>query len=316
MTTLIIGQSPDPHIERVKSHLEEKGKPVLFIDRYKLTNHISISYSDIIPSVRFIDEQGKQIDSVSIDKVWWRLKPYLFFEHSGVQALPFEKFRQREWVSVLSSLESLMPACDWMNSPKMQQLASKKVRQLKLAKELGLSIPKTIITNRAEQVLDYFGAGEKIVYKTLDTFVAPPDYIVFTTEVSREVIEQNKTQISVTPCIFQEKVEKKYELRITVVGEKVFAVKIDSQKTEQTQTDWRKNQFLPIYSKINIPEALTAKLMMIHKKLGLVYGAYDFIIDQKGEAIFLECNPGGQWLWMENQIDNLPIAGTIADKLI
>ena len=36
--------------------------------------------------------------------------------------------------------------------------------------------------------------------------------------------------------------------------------------------------------------------------LGLVYGAFDFIRTPRGEDVFLEVNPTGEWAWLENSL--------------
>jgi hypothetical protein len=54
---------------------------------------------------------------------------------------------------------------------------------------------------------------------------------------------------------------------------------------------------------------------MLMRRLGLRYGALDFIVDRDGTAFFLENNPGGQFLFAEIHA-NLPISAAIADALI
>jgi glutathione synthase/RimK-type ligase-like ATP-grasp enzyme len=48
--------------------------------------------------------------------------------------------------------------------------------------------------------------------------------------------------------------------------------------------------------------------------LGLSYGAIDMIVTPEGEFIFLEVNPHGAWLWIENEIGT-PIAASLAESL-
>ena len=103
-------------------------------------------------------------------------------------------------------------------------------------------------------------------------------------------------------CIFQQYLEKDFELRITIVGEQVFAVKIHSQKNKKTELDWRKDQLHVEYELFKLPDHIKIKLLKLHQAFGLFYGAYDFIVDQGGDYHFLEVNPAGQWLWMEEII--------------
>ena len=41
--------------------------------------------------------------------------------------------------------------------------------------------------------------------------------------------------------------------------------------------------------------------------MGLYFGAFDFILDPDGRYVFLEMNPFGQWVWIE-QLCTLRIA--------
>lgn len=312
--TLIIGQDQDAHVKKIVELLESKGKEVLIINKNSLQNFLSVTFTNSNSSVDMCLHYEADNTPVTIDKVWWRNKPFFLYEFSGAKEFPYEKFRNKEWYSVFYSLEKLMPKTFWVNSAIAQFQSSKKTYQLKIAQEVGLSIPKTLITNNAKQVLEFFKKDDVVVYKTLEAFISPPDYMVFTTEVSRETILKNEDSISLSPCTFQERIEKLYELRITVVGNTIYAIKIDSQKQEDTLLDWRKNQLSPMYSLTELEQELKDRLLEMHKKLGLVFGAYDFIVDKNNTPIFLECNPVGQWLWLEDILD-IPISDTLAEIL-
>jgi glutathione synthase/RimK-type ligase-like ATP-grasp enzyme len=105
--------------------------------------------------------------------------------------------------------------------------------------------------------------------------------------------------VQVAPGIYQELVEKKAEWRVTVVGNNLFPVRIDSQKSPETAVDWRRNQLADMYDLAELDPELGRKLLKVHEQLGLIYGAYDLIERPDGEMVFLECNPAGQWLWLE-----------------
>jgi glutathione synthase/RimK-type ligase-like ATP-grasp enzyme len=125
--------------------------------------------------------------------------------------------------------------------------------------------------------------------------------------------------VKFAPSIFQEMVEKDYELRLTIVGEQVFACKIDSQASDVTSLDWRKEASLIDYS-VNmdstvIPEKIHVKIIQFMRAMGLVFGCIDLIVDKRGEYVFLEINPNGQW-WFVQQRTNVDIAKSIANKLM
>jgi glutathione synthase/RimK-type ligase-like ATP-grasp enzyme len=114
--------------------------------------------------------------------------------------------------------------------------------------------------------------------------------------------------------LFSRKCEKDYELRVTVVGKKVFAVRIDSQLHEETRTDWRINPDLLGYSETQISKDLEYKCFALLAALRLDFGAFDFIV-RDNQYIFLEVNANGQWGWLEGKL-GIKISEAIIDYLM
>jgi hypothetical protein len=312
---LIVGQTPDPHIENVAERLLMQDASVVVLDRQDLEICISLTFDNGEKGAYFSEKKGSPVDLSVMDSVWWRIKPAFQSEYVGGMATVAEKFRMNEWKPLLQSLTSILPNARWVNDVAAQYSSGQKPGQLALAQKVGLKIPKTIVTNSADEALRFFKSDERIIYKTLNAFIAPPDEMVFTNEISRSQIAQSAPEISLAPCIFQKYVEKKYEVRATVVGEEVFSVKIDSQRFPETAIDWRKNQFLPIYEICHLSPATTRLLLDYHRLNRLVFAAYDFIVDEDHNEIFLECNPGGQWLWLEDRLQ-LPITDSLVKALL
>ena len=95
---------------------------------------------------------------------------------------------------------------------------------------------------------------------------------------------------------------KQYELRVTVVGEDVFAAKILSQDLpeDKGKIDWRQGYDHGLsFSACILPDNISNKCIMLVHALGLNFGCIDLIVKPNGEYVFLECNPNGQWLWLE-----------------
>jgi hypothetical protein len=59
-----------------------------------------------------------------------------------------------------------------------------------------------------------------------------------------------------------------------------------------------------------VARAIRAYLM----HFGLVFGAFDFTLSASGEWTFIECNPSGQWAWLEPPT-GLPMTTALADLL-
>lgn len=218
---------------------------------------------------------------------------------------------------VIEWLEDIIP-CFWLNSPRACIKARSKVIQLKIASSVGFKIPNSIITNNPDDFLAFYNrhAG-KVAAKLLQATPASrklPGFI-FTKRISPEDLKL-KNQIKYFPVLFQEYVDKSFEVRATVVGKKVFAAKIDSQKLLNTQNDWRHYHFghPPPHSAFSLPKEISKKLIKINDTLRINFGAYDLVYTPRGEYVFLEVNANGQWAWIQ-ELTKLPIASAIANLL-
>lgn len=310
---LIVGQQPDPHIDAVSEHLRAFGVRVLLLNRCA-TRACTLRYRNGAVGGTIVTEDGvAELDDVAC--VWWRVKPSALAEFSGGNAGLAETFMWREWRSVLRSLATLLTEVPWVNPLPEHLNAGLKPAQLALAAAAGLEVPETIITNDAEEVDGLFDRHERVVYKTLSSFIAPPDQIIYTNPVTRDQVRREHRAIRAAPGIFQAYVAKAHELRVTVVDERLFTVRIDSQAAEITSTDWRRSQLRDMYSIASLTGRTERGIMHFMRRAGLRYGAFDFVVTPDGREVFLECNPGGQWLWLE-RATGAPISRALAESLL
>ncbi len=116
-------------------------------------------------------------------------------------------------------------------------------------------------------------------------------------------------------CILQERVHKKSELRVILVGERVFAAEIDSHSNINAQDDLHRSPIVDLPKKpIQLDDVTTDGCLKIMKTLDLKYGAIDLILDLKDQVHFLEINPTGEWCWIEHQT-NLPITDAMVELI-
>jgi glutathione synthase/RimK-type ligase-like ATP-grasp enzyme len=106
------------------------------------------------------------------------------------------------------------------------------------------------------------------------------------------------------------------DIRVTVVGEQVFPAKIHSQEFEETMVDWRKGENAKVkHERIELPPEIEDKCIELTKRLGLHFGAIDFVLDRGMNYVFLEINPNGQWGWIEKRL-GYDISGEIVALLL
>lgn len=312
-TILLVTDQYDPTADNLIQILRRRGCPLLRwnLDQYPHGSTLTHRASDQgFDGTIAID--GRVVSFDTIGSVWYRA-----LRCSGFPTdlkLEERDFAVREAESTINSL-SLVTDWQWMNEPSRHRDAAWKPAQLDLARRLGLTIPRTIITNDPDTIKSFREqCGGTIIYKPLSqTLALEPGKTVFTSIVTDEALS-TVGLIRHTPGIFQELVPKDYEVRLTVVADKMFATKVLSQQDERTRVDWRTAPYDVKYEPIELPADIRDKVSTLMAESGLVYSCLDFIVTPEGRYVFLESNPRGQYLWIEHYT-GLPITEAIADRL-
>jgi glutathione synthase/RimK-type ligase-like ATP-grasp enzyme len=209
----------------------------------------------------------------------------------------------------------------WVSHPDAIGAAAWKPQQLAYARQVGLRIPKTLITNDAQAAFQFFEEcrGE-MIYKPFTQGVPRPrrgeswEGAVYTTKLTRALLVEHAPDIALTAHLFQEAVPKAFELRITVIGTRVFAAEIHSQHSDQAKVDFRLGYPDLIYGVHQLPPAIEHGCLALVQRFRLRFAAIDMIVTPHGDYIFLEVNGNGQWGWIEQQT-GLPLTEALVDLL-
>jgi glutathione synthase/RimK-type ligase-like ATP-grasp enzyme len=297
---LIITHKEDYTTDYVIDKLNKKSIPYF---RFNCEDYLSY---DI-----FIEYNFKNIISINnINKftsVWYR--------RTKLPTIDCEN--QSERIYLLNEMDTFMHNlfeiidAKWLSNPISVAAAENKLAQLRLAKELGMNVPTSLITNNISQLKCFINKNSKTIIKPIARgridYADNSSKLIFTNIIPEDVINQIDSY-TLTPAIYQEYIEKEYELRVTVVEDEIFAASVDSQSFNEAQIDWRRKKMK--FEKYNLPEALKNKCRMMLKHLNLSFGAFDFIKATNGDYYFLEVNPNGQWVWIEKDT-GLPISESI-----
>jgi glutathione synthase/RimK-type ligase-like ATP-grasp enzyme len=312
-TVLLITARFDPAADLLLAELRRRGANCVRWNTHEFPLESSLNYR--ASSGGFAAEvltDGRAIDLSKVGSIWWQWDVPCGFPPE----LQGEERRFAEAESHLA-LNALMTVGDyfWINFPARENLAKSKPAQLFVANKLGLAIPETLVSNDPDEVRRFIARSKtEIVYKGLSQPHMVPGTALFTGLLTKETLA-NLDLIRLTPGIFQERVEKAYELRVTVVGSKIFPVKIDSQKNRDAQLDWRRALHDVGYNAVDLPREIEGKIFAFMRTFGLFYGAFDFIVTPEGRYVFLEINPSGQYMWLECAAD-LGITTALADALM
>jgi glutathione synthase/RimK-type ligase-like ATP-grasp enzyme len=188
-----------------------------------------------------------------------------------------------------------------------------------------MDVPRTLVTNDPRAAAEFLEqSGHGAIYKPLRSPVcnlAAPGgtekwATVFTTKLDAAARERLE-DVRFAPCIFQELVPKRFDLRVTVMGNKVFGTEIHSQLHETSATDFRRHYAFDStpYVAHPVPEKLAEQCRRLNRALGLVFGAYDFVCTPDGRYLFLEVNQQGQFLWLE-EMTGQPLLDNFCEMLL
>ncbi|MGI5163076.1 MvdC/MvdD family ATP grasp protein [Spirillospora sp. CA-253888] len=313
---LILTQDFDPTVDPVVRSLTAKGARVARVDTSYFPRDLTFTTSDFGGERELMRYRDREVDLSRLSGVWYRRPTaFEFGDEMGEAEQEFARYEGLHGVGgILRGTD-----CLWMNRPDVDSVAELKPYQLKLAKRLGMRVPRTLLTNDPDEVVRLADQGHRLVYKSLTGGVihypgAYPSGLL--TTVLGEEIHDNAPRVRHTICQFQEYIEKAYEVRLTVIGNTYFAVTVDSQGDAATQVDWRAETQQMKYGDYRpLPEEVVKRTQSLMEELGTVYAAVDFIVTPEGEHVFLEANPSGQFMWMQNDL-GLPMSDRIADLLM
>jgi len=206
--------------------------------------------------------------------------------------------------------------CPWISPRGAIREAENKPRQLRMARNLGLSIPATLITQEPDDVREFVRDCGPIVVKPLSYGDLGEGLVAHTTCIESWDAAWD-FDLRVSPHLFQKFIPKGADYRVTVVDDNVFACRLDSAAFPEYAVDIRRGLPDPRleHTIVNLPDDLNSRLIDLVAELGLRFGAIDLVQDGAGAYWFLEINPNGQWAWIEERT-GAPISATIARALV
>jgi hypothetical protein len=317
---IVLTQPQDVHFVGVHERLTRRGLEHLQFDFADFPSRSTVSFKSSVngrPSFG-LRTQARDIDLDRVSAVWFR-RPAPPLPHSQTTDPDCRAYAEEECANLFDSLWEELP-CRWVPAtwPVIRR-ASRAPLQFKLASALGLELPPTLITNDPEEFLEFYAKHEgnivsKLPSPAMTRTLKHLQLARYTQQVTRRDLI-HADSIRYAPVTFQAYVPKRVELRITVVGEQVFAAEIHSQKANRTRIDWRRYDLAhtPHYPH-TLPDEVRRGCVELTRQLGLCYGAIDMVLTPDGRYVFLEINPNGQFLWIE-QLTGMPISDAICDLL-
>lgn len=312
-TILLVTASYDVAADYVGCALRNRKSLFFRLDTDKFPSQVQATFS---PREGITFSSGSQrVAGRQIKAVWYRrlvapdLPPGL---DRGTR-----DFCERETRAFLNGVLATLPTtARWLSAPLAVRAAESKPYQLKIAADLGFLVPNTTITNHPGAVLELSKCYPLAAKAVSSGYIASEsgNKAIFTSRVGNQDLEDLES-LSLAPVTFQEFVEKQSDIRVTVVGDNVFAAEILSQASQSSRVDWRATEDpnLP-HRRHELPDQVASLCRSLTGALGLSFGAIDLALYADGQYMFFEINPNGEWVWIEDQLQ-FPISQTIAEWL-
>lgn len=315
MTVLVLTRAADPTADLVIAELNRRDTPVVrlnpadFPEALRATARIGPRYSAWEGELR---GQHRDVVLDQVRSVYYR-RPTQFRLNPGLSG------HDAKWAfaEARAGLGGLLGALDclWVNHPDRNAVAGGQPQALAAAVRCGLAVPDTLITNDPGQARAFITGlpGGIAAYKALGT-TGPSGTdgepaALWTTQVRAAEVDDS---VALTAHLFQEWITKAFDVRLTVVGELMFAAEIHTT-SPQAMIDVRTDYASHTYRPCQAPPAVAAAVRRMMAEFQLRYAAIDFLVDQNGKWTMNDFNPNGQWAFIPELRE--PITHALADLL-
>ena len=293
---IILAKHDDLHALAVAAEIQtisNSSAAVLSVSRYPqdwyLTQSIGVAGGlDWIIHAKELDIGSDQLTGVWLREVIApRISP-------RIKIKKVRRFGRNEAAAALSGwLLSL--GQNVVNPLAAQDTADRKPYQLFVAGKVGLSIPKTVVTNNPAVANEFISRLDgQVIFKGL---TKPGCQFIETRLFQRAHFSKLKA-VEFAPVIFQEAVEAIADIRVTIIDDTVFSVSIAPQN-RRARYDWRLDIASSKIEPHALPKRIERKLISFMRILALRYGAIDMRLTPSGDYIFLEVNTHGVFLFCE-----------------
>ena len=305
-------------VDRVAEALSRRGAKPFRLDTDQFPMEVRLSARLGSDGLRHRLEYGEtSVGTDEVQAVWMRR---IWEPHLGKQLAPqFQQSCVRESLAALHGFLDGLSEARWVDKLQRISEAENKLRQLRIARDVGLHIPRTLVTNDPKLARGFFQeVDRKMVAKLLTPLsvsMEKSSFFVYTSAVQEQDLVDAEL-LRYSPMVFQEQIPKLRELRVVFVAGTLFVGALDASRYSTLTMDWRRAtpEACP-WEPDELPSSVARCLHSFMAELGLVFGAIDLIRTPDGEHVFLEVNPTGEWGMLERDL-NYPISDAIAEALL
>lgn len=309
---LVLSDRNDLATYRVVKNLEYQGNEVIIITDEDIVTDINISEQDIklrteIAEIRFSE----------IKAYWYRRGNFNLKQTETVNVSPE---MQKDMSNERSMTQELLHVA-LLRKPHLGSIFNADLNRMAVlwrARECGLETPGMGLFNTKSDLCKFQEKHNKIIVKPLGNganFIRNNKlFVTYTSIFSKQDIRLLPEYFPAS--LFMEYVEKKYEVRVFYIDGECYSLATFSQGDPLTEIDYRRyNKQDPNRNAYyELPEAVQVKIRSLMNVLNLNTGSVDIIVTPDDRFVFLEVNPVGQFLNIE-ELTNQNLSARIAEYL-
>ncbi|MFJ3976200.1 ATP-grasp ribosomal peptide maturase [Streptomyces sp. NPDC090021] len=301
-TTLVLTALEDVTADLVISALHEREAPVVRADPADIGAGLSFGARIGAGAPAWggrLATGSREVELGEVAAVYYR-RPTPYAARYGHLPAQQRDFCTAEARHGLGGILHTLTGALYVNHPLAVARAEFKPDQLQRFAKLGLTIPATLVTNDPEQARTFAAEHGPVIYKPFRGLPAGEDGRAGAIWAQRVDPGTFDDSLAVMPHLFQAEVPKTGDVRMTVVGQKVFASRVQAP---DGSLDWRRGDWNKlIHTPIGVPDPIASAAHSYLASFGLVFGCFDFALTGDGDAAehwtAVECNPNGQWGWL------------------
>ncbi|MBI4130161.1 hypothetical protein HY468_02500 [Candidatus Roizmanbacteria bacterium] len=314
---LIITNSKDEHAHLIVYQLNKLKTKVFRLDTDRLEKYFRISFYPNAKSPHFLCQTPVgRFDSQEISTLWIRRPNYA---DEGKDSVYKKLVRQEKYALFVGISEYFPKTTRIVDAPESVIRASNKVQQIVIARNLGFTFPESLITNDPTKAATFIKRLKgNVIIKPIDSGYAEAGNTGLSIHTTLVKPNADLSLVRNCPTYFQENIQKQYELRITVIGRKIFPVAFDVSGIPEAHIDSRMSvsQLDKVPHKlVKIPQSLEKKILSLLDYYGLHFSAIDMAKTPEGKYVFFELNPAGQFLWLDRFTPGLSLKSEMANYL-
>jgi len=297
-TVLILADPDDEHGAHVQSALEARGSGVVRLSSQEFPGSLRLTLEPDIGRGHLVLEGGRRLPLEELRSVYWR-------NYSGV-AIGTGLPEDQQWIAqndargLFESFLMLTPA-RWVNGWSGFTLHQTKPVQFARVARLGVPVPRTLLTNDPQAVLEFAAEHPRSIVKP----VQGGDHAI---PLLREHLAAERlAALRFAPVTIQEQIDGT-NVRAFVAGERVLGCEIQARTL-----DYRDDGAARVVAH-ELPAEVRRQSVAIARELDLLWTGIDYRLDPEGRYVFLEANPSPMFMGFEAQ-SGVPLTEALVDLL-